>query len=109
MAKRSPGIHANAPVKNIKSVNRWAPNPAPINNENLSDYLFSELNRLSDIIFNLDVMRLEQTNRDPKDTTINSNRGKPRDGDIRYADGTNWNPGEGKGIYAFIEDAWVKL
>ncbi len=100
---------ANAPVKNIKSVNRWTPNPAPVNNANLSDYLFSELNRLSDIIFNLDVMRLEQTNRNPEDTTISSGRGKPRDGDIRYADGTNWNPGEGKGIYAFIEDAWVKL
>jgi hypothetical protein len=53
---------ANAPVKNIKSLNRWAPNPAPVNNDNLSDYLFNELNRLSDIIFNLDVMRLEQTN-----------------------------------------------
>jgi hypothetical protein len=100
---------ANAPVKNIKSVNRWTPNPAPVNNENLSDYLFSELNRLSDIIFNLDVMRLEQTNRNPEDTTINSNRGKPRDGDIRYADGTNWNPGGGIGIYAYIGGSWTKL
>jgi hypothetical protein len=100
---------ANAPVKNIKSVNRWTPNPAPVNNENLSDYLFSELNRLSDIIFNLDVMRLEQTNIDPSNTTIASNRGKPRDGDIRYADGTNWNPGGGIGIYAYIGGSWTKL
>lgn len=100
---------ANAPVKNIKSVNRWTPNPAPVNNENLSDYLFSELNRLSDIIFNLDVMRLEQTNIDPANTTIANSRGKPRDGDIRYADGTNWNPGSGVGIYAYIGSAWTKL
>ena len=100
---------ANAPVKNIKSVNRWTPNPAPVNNDNLSDYLFNELNRLSDIIFNLDVMRLEQTNKDPKDTTIGIDRGKPRDGDIRYADGTNWNPGSGIGIYAYIGGAWTKL
>ena len=100
---------ANAPVKNIKSVNRWTPNPAPVNNDNLSDYLFSELNRLSDIIFNLDVMRLEQTNKDPENTTIGIDRGKPRDGDIRYADGTNWNPGSGIGIYAYIGGSWTKL
>ena len=91
---------ANASVKNVKSVNRWTPNPAPINNDQLSDYLFHELNRLSDIIFNLDVMRLEQTNVAPE---------KARDGDIRYADGTNWNPGSGAGIYAYVGGAWTKL
>ena len=90
-------------VKDVKSVNRWPPNPAPLNNEQLSDYLFHELNKLSDIIFNLDVMRLEQTNVVPD---------KPRDGDIRYADGTNWNPGSGQGLYVYIDDgtpAWEKL
>ena len=102
---------ANAPSKNIKSVNRWTPNPAPINNDQLSDYLFHELNRLSDVIFNLDVLRLEQTNFDPKDEG-GEDMGKPRDGDIRYADGTNWNPGSGQGIYVYIDDstpAWTKL
>ena len=99
---------ANAPVKNVKSVNRWTPNPAPINNDQLSDYLFHELNRLSDIIFNLDVFRLEQTNVDPDDFG-GASRGKPRNGDIRYADGTNWNPGSGEGIYAYTNDAWAKL
>ena len=91
----------NAPSKVVKSVNRWTPNPAPASNENLSDYLFHELNRLSDVIFNLDVMRLEETNVVPN---------KPRNGDIRYADGTNWNPGgTGEGIYAYTNDAWAKL
>jgi len=89
---------ANAPVKNIKSVNRWTPNPAPVNNEKLSDYLFSELNRLSDIIFNLDLMRLEQTNQSVE---------KPRDGDIRYADGTNWNPGQGQNLYYYDGTNWI--
>jgi len=88
----------NAPVKNIKSVNRWTPNPAPVNNDNLSDYLYHELNRLSDIIFNLDVMRLEQSNTAPD---------KPRDGDIRYADGTNWNPGQGENLYYFDGTNWI--
>jgi hypothetical protein len=91
---------ANHSSKVVKSVNRWTPNPAPINNDQLSDYLFHELNRLSDIIFNLDVFRLEETNVEPV---------KPRNGDIRYADGTNWNPGSGEGIYAYTNDAWAKL
>jgi len=100
---------ANAPSKNVKSVNRWTPNPAPINNDQLSDYLFHELNRLSDIIFNLDVFRLEPTNVDPKDQG-GDDKGKPRNGDIRYADGTNWNPGgTGEGIYAYVNGAWAKL
>lgn len=34
---------------------------------------------------------------------------KPRDGDIRYADGSYWNPGAGKGIYAYNGTAWVKM
>ena len=94
---------ANAPSKDFKSVNRRAPNPAPVNPEDLPDYLFNELNRLGDILFNLDTFRLEPTNVAPT---------KPRDGDIRYADGTNWNPGSGQGIYAYIDDgspAWEKL
>ena len=89
--------------KDVKSVNRWSPNPAPVSPEQLPDYLFNELNRVGDIIFNIDTMRLEQTNVEPS---------KARDGDIRYADGTNWNPGSGRGIYVYIDDAspaWEKL
>ena len=89
--------------KVFKSVNRWSPNPAPSRSEQLPDYLFNELNRLSDILFNLDTFRLEETFNAPD---------KPRDGDIRYADGTSWDPGSGRGIYAYIDDgspAWEKL
>ena len=93
----------NASSKDFKSVNRWSPNPAPVTPEELPDYLFNELNRLSDILFNIDTFRLEETNVAPD---------KPRDGDIRYADGTNWNTGSGRGIYAYIDDgtpSWEKL
>ena len=93
----------NASSKDFKRVNRWSPNPAPVTPEELPDYLFNELNRLSDILFNIDTFRLEETNVAPD---------KPRDGDIRYADGTNWNPGSGRGIYAYIDDgtpSWEKL
>jgi hypothetical protein len=35
---------------------------------------------------------------------------KPSQGDIRYADGTSWNPGSGEGIYFFNSaGSWVKL
>lgn len=35
---------------------------------------------------------------------------KPRAGDIRYADGTDWNPGGGAGFYGFTEaGTWTKL
>lgn len=35
--------------------------------------------------------------------------GKPRNGDIRYADGTSWNPGSGEGFYGYENGAWVKF
>jgi len=34
---------------------------------------------------------------------------KPRDGDIRYADGTSWNPGSGRGVYVFKVNTWAFL
>lgn len=34
---------------------------------------------------------------------------KPSDGDIRYADGSYWNPGSGPGIYRYNGSAWVFL
>lgn len=32
-----------------------------------------------------------------------------QNGDVVYADGTNWNPGSGAGVYARVSGAWVKL
>jgi hypothetical protein len=34
---------------------------------------------------------------------------KPRQGDVRYADGTEWNPGAGEGIYRYDGATWVGL
>lgn len=34
---------------------------------------------------------------------------KYSDGDIVYADGTNWDPGSGAGFYGRESGAWVKL
>jgi len=89
-----------AAVKKVKSVTRYEPGPLPENQEDLGVYVVTELKRLGNILFNQSVMRLEETNTAPP---------KPRDGDIRYADGTNWNPGAGAGIYWFDGTTWNKL
>ena len=34
---------------------------------------------------------------------------KPREGDLRYADGTNWDPGSGAGLYRYTAAAWVLI
>lgn len=93
--------------KDYRSVSRWSPNPAPVAPEQLPDYLFNELNRLGDIIFNIDMLHLAKSSVAPGAESVRKT--KPRDGDIRYADGTDWNPGGGEGIYAFFNDAWNKL
>jgi len=88
------------PSKTVKSVTYYQPGSIPENPEYLGEFVIRELNKLGDIIYNVAQLRLEQTNVEPE---------KPRDGDIRYADGTNWNPGGGVGIYAYIGTAWTKL
>ena len=97
--------------KRIKSVVRFNPNPAPVATEQLPDYLFNELNRLGEIIFNQNLFRLEPTHVAPGTTTIGVFKDKPRAGDIRYADGSDWNPGgTGEGIYFYNSSgSWVKL
>ena len=93
--------------KDYRSVSRWSPNPAPVAPEQLPDYLFNELNRLGDIIFNIDMLQLAKSSVAPGAEAVRKT--KPRDGEIRYADGTDWNPGGGEGIYAFFNNAWNKL
>ena len=40
---------------------------------------------------------------------LNAEPDKIRDGAVIFADGTNFDPGSGAGIYARISGAWVKL
>jgi hypothetical protein len=34
---------------------------------------------------------------------------RPREGAVMFADGTDWNPGGGRGLYQYSSGAWVKL
>ena len=42
-------------------------------------------------------------------TVCNAAPARPRETDIRFADGTNWDPGSGRGLYQYVSGAWVKL
>ena len=86
----------------VKSVTHYEPGRLPLDKEYLGLYVVNELKRIGDVFFNQATFRLERTNVAPT---------RPREGDIRYADGTNWNPGSGEGIYFFNKttSAWVKL
>ena len=80
---------------------RYSPAPVPNKPEDLPAYLREEFSRMSAIIGNLADGHYDESNAVPS---------KPRAGDVRYADGTNWNPGSGEGIYLYLSTgAWSKL
>ena len=66
----------------------------------VSAWIYRELVAIARSFYNLDQLRLKETNVEPT---------KPRAGDIRLADGTNWNPGSGAGFYGYYAGNWSKL
>ena len=49
---------------------------------------------------------------DPRSLFIDATLQAPtkiQDGDIRWADGTGWNPGNGRGLYISIAGVWRRL
>ena len=83
-----------------KSVTWYEPGPLPEQVEVLGGYVVSELKRLGSILLNQSIFRLEPVHIEPS---------RPRKGDVRYADGTDWNPGSGEGIYWYNGTSWAKL
>lgn len=80
---------------------RYTKAPVPSTPEELPSYLQAELDKLSTVINNI---------ADGHFDTSNVAITKPRAGDVRYADGTNWNPGSGEGLYLYLSTgAWSKL
>ncbi len=81
---------------------RYTPAPVPDNTEDIPAYLRQEFERMSGIINNIADGHFDVSNVEPD---------KPRTGDIRYADGSNWNPGStGEGVYIYLSTgAWSKL
>jgi hypothetical protein len=78
--------------------------PNPLNDgSTLGLYLSTELNKLADSLTNLEVdsIGMKVWHKQPD---------KPRTAQIYYADGTNWNPGSGEGVYVYLSTgSWSKL
>ena len=82
---------------------RYVPKTVPLNTPaGLRDWLASELRRIANALAEpaVEVQHLVPLAAEPS---------RREDGMVVYADGTNWNPGSGAGVYAREAGAWVKL
>lgn len=79
---------------------QYTPNQVPGDLPGLQRFLTDELQNIAGAIRALALGHLDKTYVAPE---------KPRDGDIRYADGVQWDPGAGEGIYRFNGTDWVLL
>ncbi len=68
--------------------------------ESLWRYIDEELNLISREFSEMSTVELRPSNVEPA---------KPREGMLVYADGVNWNPGGGAGVYVYSGGTWVKL
>ena len=88
-----------APALPARNLN-YIPGPVPYNGEELVRYLEFELYRISAV---LSILISGFT------TKVYAEPTRPRDGDIVLADGTEWNPGSGEGVYCYYNNTWNKL
>jgi hypothetical protein len=66
----------------------------------LFQWMEGELDAIAQDSQETNALELRETNAAPS---------KPREGMIVRADGTNWNPGTGKGLYTYKNGAWSKV
>lgn len=80
---------------------RYVPSPVPSDApRGLRAWLIAELRRIAGSFANIDNLSLTPLAAEPE---------RYENGDVVYADGANWNPGSGAGVYARESGAWVKL
>jgi hypothetical protein len=79
----------------------YAPAEPPSDPKELQKYLREEFQKIAAAVALLSLGHVDTTNVAPP---------KPRDGDIRLCDGTNWNPlGTGQKFVGYYGGAWVLL
>ena len=78
----------------------YAPGQVPSNQKDWARWMQSEFSGVSVAINLLAAGHLDVTHVAPT---------RPRDGDLRYADGTNWAAGAGSGLYMYFTSAWTKF
>ncbi len=79
-----------------------APATAPANPTEFQVWILDELRHIADVVSALetDTVLLKEWNAVPD---------KLYNGLVAYADGTNWNPGSGRGVYAYENGSWKLL
>lgn len=82
-------------------MSRYIPGNVPTEPRAIPGFLGSELDKIA------------QANETPHEfvllKTLYAAPAKPRDGMTVMADGTDWNPGSGAGVYTYYGSAWHKL
>ena len=63
-------------------------------------WAFREFQALEQSFFDLDMIQLKETHVAPV---------RPRVGMTLLADGTDWDPGAGQGVYTYYNGAWRRL
>ena len=79
---------------------RYVPGQVPDNKDDLPRFLREELRQIQQAISLVQDGQIDVTTVAPS---------KPRDGMVRRADGSGWNPGGGAGVYCYFSAAWNKL
>lgn len=74
--------------------------PDDLSNESLLAWVLRELESVERSQAETSVLELRPVNAEPS---------KRVEGMIVFADGTDWNPGAGKGVYTYLSGAWSKL
>lgn len=64
------------------------------------EWLYSEFRRLAYDQSSISELFFQQLSAEPE---------RPVEGQVVYADGTGWNPGQGEGLYIYIGGSWFKL
>lgn len=72
--------------------------PPPRNSDELPHYLGDVFSTLGSMV-NSPSRNFAPLNEEPS---------KPLDGDVAFANGTGWDPGDGRGLY-YYDSGWVKL
>jgi len=77
---------------------QYTPGAPPQSTEALGTYLQQELHRVSELIGIISELVPGVQHVAPTKPSISS---------IAYADGTNWNPGSGEGLYVYKSTGWT--
>lgn len=79
-------------------MSKYYPQPTPASNVDFSTYVSRELANISTAVNSADYLTMEVSYVAPTRVTV---------GEIRYADGSTWNPGSGAGLYVYDGAGWV--